>query len=199
MIRQGERSCEIPSIRAAEDAARAGLLRRRAESTNLLVLGATASALGSVWMFGRGDAPTFPLLLLIPAAFAATAVVMTRRSNRIGIRTRGVGYVSVALGSVVVAPWILMAANVIGALTVLSVGFALFGWRERCQPVWATAAAGALLGLVTTAEPLQAFIPRGALDGSVFVGVATAVFGVVAIAIGVLSYIAESDEMAEVG
>lgn len=199
MVGQGASSCEIPSIRAAEDAARAGVLRRRAESTNLLMLGAAASALGMGWMLGRGDTTTFPLLLLIPVAFIATAVVMSRRSNRIGVRTRGVGYVPVAVVSVVAVPWILMAANVIGALTVLSVGFALFGWRERCQPVWATAAAGALLGLVTTAEPLQASIPRGALNGAVFVGVATAVFGVVAIAIGVLSYIAESDEMADVG
>lgn len=199
MISRGAKDCEIPSIRAAEDAARAGLLRRRSQSTNLLALGAAASALGLGWMFGRGDTTALPLLLLIPAAFVATAVVMTRRSNRIGFRIRGVGYVPAALVSVMAFPWILMAANAIGALTVLSVGFALFGWRERCRAVWVTAAAGALLGLVTTAEPLQAFIPRGAFDGAVFVGVATAVFGVVAVVIGVLSYIAESDEMAEVG
>ncbi|BCN82838.1 hypothetical protein GS504_26910 [Rhodococcus hoagii] len=199
MIRQGERNCEIPSIRAAEDAARAGLLRRRAESTNLLVLGATASALGLGWMFGRGDTTTLPLLVLIPAAFVATAVVMTRRSNRIGIRIRGVGYVPVALLSVVAFPWIFLAANVIGALTVLSGGFALFGWKERCQRVWATAAAGAVLGVVTTAEPVGAFVPRVAHGGSVSVGVATAVFGVIAIAIGVLGHIAESDKLADVG
>lgn len=200
MIRQGERNCEIPSIRAAEDAVRAGLLRRRAESTNLLVLGATASALGLGWMFGRGDTTTLPLLLLIPAAFVATAVVMTRRSNRIGIRIRGgVGYVPVAIVSVAAFPWTFLAANVIGALTVLSAGFALFGWKERCQRVWVTAAAGALLGVVTTAEPVGAFVPRVAHGGSVSVGVATAVFGVIAIAIGVLGYIAESDELADVG
>lgn len=199
MIRQGERNCEIPSIRAAEDAARAGLLRRRAESTNLLVLGATASALGLGWMFGRGDTTTLPLLLLIPAALAVTAVVMTRRSNRLGIRIRGVGYLPVALVSVLAAPWVLMAANVIGAMTVLSAAFVYFGWKERCRPVWATAAAGVLLGFVTTAEPVGAFVPRVAHSGSVSAGVATAVFGVIAIAIGVLAYIAESDELADVG
>ncbi|NKV87126.1 hypothetical protein GS927_09085 [Rhodococcus hoagii] len=133
MIRQGERNCEIPSIRAAEDAARAGLLRRRAESTNLLVLGATASALGLGWMFGRGDTTTLPLLVLIPAAFVATAVVMTRRSNRIGIRIRGVGYVPVALLSVVAFPWIFSAANVIGALTVLSGGSRCSGGRSAAN------------------------------------------------------------------
>ncbi|NKR46405.1 hypothetical protein GS506_16925 [Rhodococcus hoagii] len=41
-----------------------------------------------------------------------------------------------ALLSVVAFPWIFLAANVIGALTVLSGGFALFGWKERCQRVW---------------------------------------------------------------
>ncbi|WP_175279400.1 hypothetical protein [Prescottella equi] len=163
------------------------------------MLGATASALGLGWMFGRGDTTTLPLLVLIPAAFVATAVVMTRRSNRIGIRIRGVGYVPVALLSVVAFPWIFLAANVIGALTVLSGGFALFGWKERCQRVWATAAAGAVLGVVTTAEPVGAFVPRVAHGGSVSVGVATAVFGVIAIAIGVLGHIAESDKLADVG
>ncbi|NKZ71941.1 hypothetical protein GTA09_20990 [Rhodococcus hoagii] len=104
-----------------------------------------------------------------------------------------------ALLSVVAFPWIFLAANVIGALTVLSGGFALFGWKERCQRVWATAAAGAVLGVVTTAEPVGAFVPRVAHGGSVSVGVATAVFGVIAIAIGVLGHIAESDELADVG
>ncbi|NKS99409.1 hypothetical protein GS498_25635 [Rhodococcus hoagii] len=70
--------------------------------------------------------------------------------------------------------------------------------KERCQRVWATAAAGAVLGVVTTAEPVGAFVPvwrtadpsRGRRDRRV---------GVIAIAIGVLGHIAESDKLADVG
>ncbi|XVA03014.1 hypothetical protein ACQ86I_04190 [Prescottella equi] len=199
MIRQGERNCEIPSIRAAEDAARAGLLRRRAESTNLLVLGATASALGLGWMFGRGDTTTLPLLVLIPAAFVATAggddaSEQSNRDQNPGRRVRARGP---ALGRGI--PLDLLSGERDRGADGSLRGFALFGWKERCQRVWATAAAGAVLGVVTTAEPVGAFVPRVAHGGSVSVGVATAVFGVIAIAIGVLGHIAESDELADVG
>ncbi|NKS99407.1 hypothetical protein GS498_25610 [Rhodococcus hoagii] len=94
-------------------------------------------------------------------------------------------------------PWIFLAANVIGALTVLSGGFALFGWK-RCQRVWATAAAGAVLGVVTTAEPVGAFaLVWRTADPSPWASRPPC--RVIAIAIGVLGHIAESDKLADVG
>lgn len=196
---QGAEYCGIPSILAAEDGARVGRLRRRVESTNLLILGIAASMLGLGSMLDQDGAAAFLPGLSIPAAFVVTAAVMHRRADRIGIRTRGAGYVPVAVASVVAVPWILAATVFVGGLTVLSAGFVLFGWRERCQRVWMTAAGGMLVGLATSAEFVRAVVPFAGVEGSVFVGVATAVFGVIATAIGVLGYIAESGEMADVG
>ncbi|MFM1727531.1 hypothetical protein ABI214_06375 [Prescottella soli] len=197
MAGQGAEYCPIPSVLVATDAARTGRQRLRVESTNLLVLGAAASAIGLGWMFG-GSLP-FVSGLLIPIAFVGLAVLMSHRSNRIGMRGRQIGYTSVAVVSVVAIPWVLTAATVFGALSLLGAGFVVFGWRERCQRLWVTGALGSLLGLITASEPIRTMLSVNAAEGSVATGVVTASFGVIAFALGVLSYLAESEGLARIG
>ncbi|MDH6283076.1 hypothetical protein [Prescottella agglutinans] len=198
MAGQGAEYCPIPSVIVAADGARTGRLRRRVESTNLLVLGAAASAIGLGGMFGSDSQP-FVWGLLIPITFVGLAVVMSRRSNRIGVRGRQIGYTPVAVVSVVAIPWVLAAASVFGVLSLLSAGFVVFGWRERCQRLWVTGALGSLLGLITASEQVRTMLSVNVFEGSVSAGVVTASFGVIAFALGVLSYLAESEGLARIG
>ncbi|MDH6676058.1 hypothetical protein M2284_000246 [Rhodococcus sp. LBL1] len=198
MAGQGAEYCPIPSVIVAADGARTGRLRRRGESTNLLVLGAAASAVGLGQMLG-GDSAPFVSGLLIPITFVGLAVVMSRRSSRIGVRGRQIGYTPVAVVSVVAIPWVLTAASVFGVLSLLSAGFVVFGWRERCQRLWVTGALGSLLGLITASEQVRTMLSVNAFEGSVSTGVVTASFGVIAFALGVHSYLAESEALARIG
>lgn len=199
MAAHSEERCAIPSIARAEDAARTGRLRRRVASTDLLFFGGAAVLIGLGWMLGRSDSAIGLTGLLVPASFTALAVVMTLRSNRIGVRRRQVGYVPLAVVSIVTIPWIFLASYVVGALTVLAAGFVVLGWRERCLPLWVTGALGSLLGLVTAAEPVRSRLWSHTATGVVTTGVVTASFGVVVIALAVLTYLAESEELAEIG
>lgn len=199
MIEQGEERCAIPSVARAEDAARTGRLRRRVASTNLLFFGGVAVLIGLSSMLSPSDSTVGLTGLLVPASFAVLATVMTLRSNRIGVRGRQVGYIPVAVVSIVAIPWVFLASYVVGALTVLAAGFVVFGWRERCRPLWATGALGSLLGLVTAAEPIRSMLSFDSNADAVIAGVVTASFGVIVTALGVLGYLAESEELAEVG
>ncbi|PTR30303.1 hypothetical protein C8K36_102151 [Rhodococcus sp. OK519] len=101
--------------------------------------------------------------------------------------------------SVVAIPWILVAASVVGALPLLAAGFGVFGWRERRQRLWVTAAAGSVLGLVVAPEPIRLVLSVNMIEDPVVTGVVTASFGAIVSAIGVLGYLAESEELARVG
>ncbi|CAM3205407.1 Integral membrane protein [Prescottella defluvii] len=199
MAGQGADYCPIPSVLATADAARVGRLRLRVESTNLLILGAAAAVIGLGRMFGGDTSSSLVPGLTIPVAVVLLAVVMSRRSSRIGSRGRRIGYTAAAVVSVVAIPWILFAASVIGVLPLLAAGFVVFGWRERCRRLWVTAAVGAMLGLITAPEPVRLMLPLHMIGDPTAAGVVTASFGVIALALGVLSYLAESEELARVG
>ncbi|SDD25285.1 hypothetical protein [Rhodococcus tukisamuensis] len=177
----------------ATDASRRVRLARRVASTNLLMLGLGATAIGvsilaDQWPVG------WIQILAVPAVFLILWGIVYVRAQAMGVRRRGVGYHLIALIAVLsIFFGLLPLVYIVGALSLLGVGFFVIGWRERCWPVWATALAAIVVGLVTVSEPARQLLwTERSVMSYVSAGVATLVFAVIALAGAAQSRIVEN-------
>lgn len=174
------------------DAARRVPLTRRVASTNLLMMGLGATAIGASILANHGPG-SWIQVFAVPAVFLILWGVVYLRAQAMGIRKRGVGYYPIALISVAsLFLGLLPLAYSAGALSLVGAGFVVIGWRERCRPVWATALIAIAVGLMTTSEPARRIVGIEETSTSyVPAGVATLIFAVIAFAGAAWSRIAE--------
>lgn len=175
------------------DAARRVQLTRRVASTNLLMMGLGATVIGASILANEGPGRWLQVLA-VPAVFLILWGVVYRRAQTMGVRKRGVGYYPIALIAVLSLLFgLLPLAYNVGALSLIGVGFFIIGWRERCWPVWATALAAIVVGLMTVSEPARRMLGIEETSTTyVASGVATLIFAVIAFAGAGWSRIAEN-------
>lgn len=175
------------------DAVRRVRLARRVASTNLLMLGLGATAIGISILADQWPGGLIQVFA-VPAVFLILWGVVYLRAQAMGVRKRGVGYHLIALIAVLsIFFGLLLLVYNVGALSLLGVGFFVIGWRERCWPVWATALVAIVVGLVTVSEPARQLLwTEATLTSYVWAGIATLVFAVIALTGAAQSRIVEN-------
>lgn len=177
----------------AIDAVQRVRLARRVASTSLLMLGLGATAIGVSILADQGPGGWIQILA-VPAVFLILWGMVHHRAQAMGVRKRGVGYYPIALIAVLsIFFGLLPLVYNVGALSLLGVGFFVIGWRERCWPVWATALAAIVVGLVTVSELARQLLwTEGTLTGYVWAGISTLVLAVIALTGAAQSRIVEN-------
>lgn len=102
------------------------------------------------------DSSEFEILttILIPATFLALWLHMSLLASRLAIRGRRRGYATLAVLSMVTTPFgLVIVATFLSPPTLLGIGLATLGWRERCRPVWIASLLVTVLGLTLLSQP----------------------------------------------